>query len=133
MVLTIKLSSSVKVGGPQFDESRVLPDADWDAFLTQYDNLRRSAPTNLSPTLDDFFAEPGGTTFVLEGWYDGQYQVFQISDPRPVPFTPEAKAMLRQVFLDMDMSRLQEYVRAYVELLNWFAGQTDLSVLRQAK
>lgn len=111
-----------------FDESRILPENEWNTFLMRYSNLSRAMPTNPPPELLDFFAEPGGTAFVLEGWCTGEYRVFPVIDPRKEALSKEAKAMLARVFPHIDVGGLEAYVHEYAELLGWFKEQTGLSV-----
>jgi hypothetical protein len=111
-----------------FNESHILPQKEWNTFLTRYFNLARTMPTDPPPELLDFFAELGGAAFVLEGWGTGEYRLFPIIDPRKEAFSKEVKAMLARVFPHLDVSAYEAYIHEYAELLKWFEEQTGLSI-----
>lgn len=114
----------------EFNESRILAEDEWKDFESRYNNLCGGVVKSWSDKVNTFFSMSGGNSFVLESYEHGKYRLLQINNPNIVPISEDGKALLLEVFPDLNVTDLEEYAQRYLDLLGWFTDRTGLYILR---
>lgn len=125
-------SMQIESAGLVFDESRILTSKEMESFRGFFVALDGAAE-GYPPDVLSIFACLDGTSFFLEASEFGRYRIIKICDPPTTPLHNEAKEVMRKMFPDVNVENIEPCIRRYVDVLAWFAKETNLSLLENYK